>query len=659
MSFLSNLVQKICQPVPSKSREDFQTDLAFYQNKKILFASTLIIVSLSIYSFAVWKIYSSLSPVYGLAANLLLYIVFLVACRSHMGLYKALYFWVVCLSGPILVHYSPDSIVFNLTAVHIMPLWILYIIGVRAFLLSTVMQLVYLHMFYKYRILETLINMTPELYMKRILFATTFAVVLNTSLIFGIQYDIKKAHQEAEAERVKKSELERQKTFLLSFSHEIRNLINTMIGSVQLSLLEHIPQKVQDLLHNSEICGELLLHLVNNILDTGKVEIGELEVNPTPKVVSETLEKVWSICAQLIKSKNLNGQMRIQTKLPRLLKIDSYRLMQILMNMIGNSIKFTDSGSIGINIDWLEGEAQVTNESFEPVPFDEIEEGVFEKRMSTDLLSKNILFFDLKSSKMKKESFADIDDTEKGVLKIIVSDTGSGISQDKIPLLFSKFGQVSNDPTKRKMGTGLGLFITKQLVEKMGGEIRVFSKEKKGTVMIICIPTESVKDTAQKALTIEAFTNLAETKLLQAMIVDDAQFNQVVLKSILAKIGVQVRAVASNGRESIEKFISSIAQGQPINLITMDIEMPVMNGKEAVEKIRKLEMKHRLKPCLTIIVSANCSESEIAECTGIDHKTGLMKANYFLKKPASMNDLFGIIQSQFLSSSLNSTKCEI
>jgi len=571
------------------------------------------------------------------------------------GLYKALYFWVVCLSGPILVHYSPDSIIFNLTAVHIMPLWILYIIGVRAFLLSTGMQLVYLHMFYKYRILDTLLNMSPELYMKRILFATTFAVILNTSLIFGIQYDIKKAHQEVEAERGKKSELERQKTFLLSFSHEIRNLINTMTGSVQLSLLEHIPQKVQDLLHNSEICGELLLHLVNNILDTGKVEIGELEVNPTPKVVSETLEKVWSICSQLIKSKKLSGQMRIQTKLPRLLKIDSYRLMQILMNMIGNSIKFTDSGSIGINIDWLEGETQVTDESFEPAPFDEIDEGVFEKRMTTDLLSKNILFFDLKSSKIKKESFTDSDKTEKGVLKIIVSDTGSGIPQDKIPLLFSKFGQVNTDPMKRKMGTGLGLFITKQLVVKMGGEIRVFSKEKKGTVMIICIPTESVKDTAQKVLTIEAFTSLAETKSLQAMIVDDAQFNQVVLKSILTKIGVQVRAIASNGRESIEKFISSIAQEQPINIITMDIEMPVMDGKEAVQKIRKLEMKHKLKPCLIIIVSANCSESEIAECTGIDHETGLMKANYFLKKPASMNDLFGIIQSQFLNGSLNST----
>ena len=141
-------------------------------------------------------------------------------------------------------------------------------------------------------------HMTPEAFIYRLTFATTFAIVLNTSLIFGIQYDIRKAHQETEAERLKKTELERQKTFLLSFSYETRNLINTMIGSVQLSLLENLPQKVRDLLRNSEICGELLLHLVNNILDTGKVEIGELEVNPTTKVVSETLEKVWSICSQ-------------------------------------------------------------------------------------------------------------------------------------------------------------------------------------------------------------------------------------------------------------------------------------------------------------------------------------------------------------------------
>jgi len=110
--------------------------------------------------------------------------------------------------------------------------------------------------------------------------------------------------------------------------------------------------------------------------------------------------------------------------------------------------------------------------------------------------------------------------------------------------------------------------------------------------MIICIPAESVKDNIHKGLTIEAFTSLAETKMLQAMIVDDAQFNQVVLKNILTKIGVQVSAIASNGKEAVDQYLNSVTEGRLINIITMDIEIPIVDGKEAVRRIRTLEMKH-------------------------------------------------------------------
>src|SRR5690606_21898476 len=114
---------------------------------------------------------------------------------------------------------------------------------------------------------------------------------------------------------------------------------------------------------------------------------------------------------------------------------------------------------------------------------------------------------------------------ETGVLKIIVSDTGTGISKDKLPLLFSKYGQVSDDPTKRRLGTGLGLFITKELVERMGGQIKAFSKFGKGTVFIACIPVEPIKAESCLAIGKEAFLDFVKQERMNAMIVDDTEFN--------------------------------------------------------------------------------------------------------------------------------------
>ena len=135
-----------------------------------------------------------------------------------------------------------------------------------------------------------------------------------------------------------------------------------------------------------------LLHLVNNIVDTGKVEIGELEVNPTPNAIGSLLEKVWGVCAQLIKTKRLNGRMYVKDNLPDMVSVDHHRLMQILLNLVGNAIKFTDTGSILIDVQWLSGEDEVTEESFEPCPFDE--DGLFEKIKAVGILNKNFRCLD-------------------------------------------------------------------------------------------------------------------------------------------------------------------------------------------------------------------------------------------------------------------------
>ena len=430
----------------------------------------------------------------------------------------------------------------------------------------------------------------------------TLGVLMVSSLVFSVQDSLVKAHQQISEDKIKKADLERQKIFLLSFSHEIRNLINSMTGSIQLAILENLPVKVDSLLHNSQVCGEMLLHLVNNILDTGKVEVGELEINPAANRIDETLEKVWSVCAQLIKAKKLTGKMRVKTCLPSILIIDNYRLMQIMLNLVGNSIKFTENGSINIDVEWILGEQDVTPECFEPVPFDEEDEGLFDKSQACKIFNKSLLLLDLHNKKLNKRSESNIQQAHnKGILKIIVTDSGSGIPEDNIHRLFKKFSQVSSDPSKRKLGTGLGLFITKQLIEKMGGQIKAYSKLGKGTVFIVCIPVEAIQAPQKQARSVKTFIEMVESAKLNAMIVDDAEFNLVIINSTLTKLGVNVDTIARNGSEAFEKYKENVKGKKSFDVVTMDVETPVMDGKKAVQLIRAYEREFDLEPCLIII----------------------------------------------------------
>ena len=653
MNSINRLIDRLCMPDAKPFKSEFERELQLYRTKRLFLTFTGIIFVMILYDWFGLRAPSN-TPKVGVWINIFSFMLFVATCRSYIGLYKAYYFIATSIIGPCLLYFYPDSIVFNCAFIQVAPLWILYIVGTKGYFMQMVLQLSYLHVLYKKHLLIALNSMDLEAFVHRFAAITTLVLIINSGLIYSRQFDLARALNQVSLERLKKDELERQKHFLLSFSHEIRNLINTMFGTIQLSLLEVIPQKVRDLLQNSEFCGELLLHLINNILDSGKAEVGELEVNNTVVLVSETLEKVWNICSQLIKAKNLKGQLRIQTNLPKLLLLDSYRITQILMNIVNNSVKFTETGKVSMEVNWLKYKEKIEEDCFEPIPFDD-DEGIFEKEQSTALLNKQLLCFDTCSSKSIKGNLTFSRTAENGVLKIVVTDTGSGIAQEEIPLVFNKFGQVDKDPSKRKMKTGLGLFITKQLVEKMGGQIKIFSKEKVGTVIIVCIPTESVREKMKSTITMEAFTSLPETKIIKVMIVDDAEFNREVLKSILTKIGVQVAVSASNGQEALDRYKAASRDNQAINIITMDIEMPVMDGKAAIKKIRAFEMENNLKPSLIIVVSANCSESEIADCVGREKSTGYMKANFFVKKPVSINELFRIIKSQMNIESINNS----
>jgi signal transduction histidine kinase len=191
-----------------------------------------------------------------------------------------------------------------------------------------------------------------------------FGLFITANHIIKLQY---KANLKIE---VHKKEVQQQKkNFVLGFSHEIRNLINSMVGNLQISMMEiPIHSQVNKYLKISKNCADILLNLVNNILDSGKALVGEIEINITETNIHTVIENAWSICRDIINRKNLQGKLLISKSLPTFLKLDSYRIVQVLINLVINATKFTQNGGITIFIDYLPNTPNITPLSFKPRP---------------------------------------------------------------------------------------------------------------------------------------------------------------------------------------------------------------------------------------------------------------------------------------------------
>ena len=518
------------------------------------------------------------------------------------------------------------------------------------FIIQALFQLVFITTILQDKMEEALIFMSPQEYMQA-LKGTILALLANTCIIIvPIQYVQSQAYRRILGDETKKQELEKQKIFLLSFSHELRNLINSLTGNIKIASLEkNLPKRIKELLLTSEVCGELLLHLVNNILDTGKVEINELEIDVKPTKIYDAFERAWGLCSELIQRKGLRGKMTIQNNIPKTLLIDHYRLTQIVLNLVGNALKFTEAGSINMTVEWRSDCQDVTEECFQPYPFnedDDQDEGLFEKTRDFRVFENSSLVLDTNNRKINKDRIKPHRIASRGILKVIISDTGCGMSKEESAQLFQKFTQVTSDVSKKKLGTGLGLFISRQLCQKMNGIIRVFSTKDKGSCFIFNLPINPLPNTSEVCLSPDDFRSKVVAKQLKAMVVDDIPFNNLVLSNYFEKLGVEVIRVATTGVEAYEGYMEHTRLGNRPHIVAMDLDMPVMDGKQASRKIREFEAERGLSECFLMIVSGNCSQSEINECLDAERQ---IKANTFIKKPAQIEELMRIIEHRFLS----------
>ncbi len=396
-------------------------------------------------------------------------------------------------------------------------------------------------------------------------------VALNTSIanLKAKTEELTLAREAAEKANKAKSE------FLAIMSHEIRTPLNGILGFLSELKESQLPPQESEYVRMASASGDLMLSLINDILDLSKIEAGRLELESIPVNLEQLVYEVAAPFEALAKTKKVDFNKSVVTNGKSEVFTDPTRLKQILLNLLSNALKFTNSGYIALNVKALEDTA--TEDSME------------------------YLFN--------------------------VSDTGIGIPSDKVTRLFQPYEQLDKSTTRRFGGTGLGLSICKRLVEHFNGTLSVTSEPGKGSTFSFTIRVSKDKSKSQKAPVTDHAKGaepLCNDK--RVLVVEDNPVNSRLIEIMLKRLGVSP-VFAKNGREAL----SMLEVSGPFDTIFMDIHMPVLDGRETSKRIRELVSPTGKRPKIVALTGYNSTEERKAcKDAGMD---------FFLTKPFSFEDV--------------------
>lgn len=370
-----------------------------------------------------------------------------------------------------------------------------------------------------------------------------------------------------------------QSEFLANMSHEIRTPINGILGMLQLTLMaDDLQADYRDNLTTAKNCADTLLRLINDILDISKLEAGKYNLREENFDIKAIIEETVAAQIPIANGKGLGLDCTFGSNIPKLVRGDGQRIQQVLNCMLSNAIKFTNEGGVRVKVACLD------------------------------------------------------DGMDKVKLRMAVADSGIGISDEDKNKLFIRFSQVDSSDTRKYGGSGLGLVITKQIVELMGGSITVQSKEGLGSTFIVEVPLKLIKaadvEVEESAATEEepAVFSLAGHSRARILVAEDEPVNQQVIGKLLGMAGYSYD-IAENGEKAVELFKQKEYQAA-----LFDVQMPVMDGLAATQEIRAIELRENRKRLPIIAVTARAmfgDKERILEA----------KLDDYIAKPYNLNDV--------------------
>jgi signal transduction histidine kinase len=373
-----------------------------------------------------------------------------------------------------------------------------------------------------------------------------------------------------EAKGMAERALQSKQQFLSNMSHEIRTPMNAILGFTKILLKADFAPKQKEYLDAIKTSSDGLLVLINDILDLAKVDAGKMTFEETPFKMEASITTMLQVFDLKTQENNLELVIEYDNKIPVVLLGDASRLHQILLNLLGNAIKFTTKGKITVAVRLLH------------------------------------------------------EDKEKATIEFAITDTGTGIEEDKLESIFENFQQATSSTSSKFGGTGLGLAICKQLVERQSGSISVKSKVDEGSTFSFTLCFKKTNGQSKKESGEVEMDK--ENKEIKILVVEDVKLNQLLMKIILEDFKFKYD-IADNGKIAIEKL-----QTETYDIILMDLQMPEMNGFEATEYIRNT-MKSNIP---IIALTADVTTVDVSKCKAVG-------MNDYVSKPLDERILYSKI----------------